>query len=184
LFQKRIYSIFLGTFIGKRKQTIFKKRWFDITNYSTYVFPPHYSSDIYCTVGLQTFLLPVSFSSLFINLADYMLFPVNLTMQRFTTEKQKENKRNVEGLVARSQLVIRTPRPLSPSLLTPCTTPPPLKLQEIPPIPAHPSTPRPCAKEWAQDLSSIWEYLCSTLLPGGGSSPPPTPHYHGSCLLC
>jgi hypothetical protein len=34
LFQKRIYSIFLGTFVGKRKQTILKKRWFDIT--STY----------------------------------------------------------------------------------------------------------------------------------------------------
>jgi hypothetical protein len=32
LFQKRIYSIFLGTLVGKRKQTIFKKRWFDITN--------------------------------------------------------------------------------------------------------------------------------------------------------
>jgi hypothetical protein len=31
LFQKRIYSIFLGTLVGKRKQTIFKKRWFDIT---------------------------------------------------------------------------------------------------------------------------------------------------------
>jgi hypothetical protein len=31
LFQKRIYSIFLGTFVGKRKQTILKKRWFDIT---------------------------------------------------------------------------------------------------------------------------------------------------------
>ncbi len=24
--------IFLGTFVGKRKQTILKKRWFDITN--------------------------------------------------------------------------------------------------------------------------------------------------------
>jgi hypothetical protein len=32
LFQKRIYSIFMGTLVGKRKQTIFKKRWFDITN--------------------------------------------------------------------------------------------------------------------------------------------------------
>jgi hypothetical protein len=32
LFQKRIYSIFLGTLVGKRKQTIFEKRWFDITN--------------------------------------------------------------------------------------------------------------------------------------------------------
>jgi hypothetical protein len=31
LFQKRIYSIFRGTLVGKRKQTIFKKRWFDIT---------------------------------------------------------------------------------------------------------------------------------------------------------
>jgi hypothetical protein len=35
LFQKRIYSIFGGTLVGKRKQTIFKKRWFDIT--TTYV---------------------------------------------------------------------------------------------------------------------------------------------------
>jgi hypothetical protein len=34
LFQKRIYSIFRGTLVGKRKQTIFKKRWFDITNSS------------------------------------------------------------------------------------------------------------------------------------------------------
>jgi hypothetical protein len=32
LFQKRIYSIFLGTLVGKQKQTIFEKRWFDITN--------------------------------------------------------------------------------------------------------------------------------------------------------
>jgi hypothetical protein len=32
LFQKRIYSIFLGTLVGKRKQTIFEKRWFDITS--------------------------------------------------------------------------------------------------------------------------------------------------------
>jgi hypothetical protein len=32
LFQKRIYSIFLGTLVGKPKQTIFKKRWFDITS--------------------------------------------------------------------------------------------------------------------------------------------------------
>jgi hypothetical protein len=32
LFQKRIYSIFRGTLVGKRKQTIFKKRWFDITS--------------------------------------------------------------------------------------------------------------------------------------------------------
>jgi hypothetical protein len=32
LFQKRIYSIFLGTLVGKRKQTILKKRWFDITS--------------------------------------------------------------------------------------------------------------------------------------------------------
>jgi hypothetical protein len=31
LFQKRIYSIFLGTLVGKQKQTIFEKRWFDIT---------------------------------------------------------------------------------------------------------------------------------------------------------
>jgi hypothetical protein len=31
LFKKRIFSIFLGTFVGKRKQTILKKRWFDIT---------------------------------------------------------------------------------------------------------------------------------------------------------
>jgi hypothetical protein len=31
LFQKRIHSIFRGTLVGKRKQTIFKKRWFDIT---------------------------------------------------------------------------------------------------------------------------------------------------------
>jgi hypothetical protein len=31
LFKKRIYSIFLGTFVGKQKQTILKKRWFDIT---------------------------------------------------------------------------------------------------------------------------------------------------------
>ncbi len=30
LFQKRIFSIFMGTLVGKRKQTIFKKRWFDI----------------------------------------------------------------------------------------------------------------------------------------------------------
>ncbi len=29
---KRIYSIFLGTLVGKRKQTISKKRWFDFTN--------------------------------------------------------------------------------------------------------------------------------------------------------
>jgi hypothetical protein len=35
-------------------------------------------------------------------------------MQRFTTEKQKENKRNVEGLVARPHLVIRTPVPYPP----------------------------------------------------------------------
>jgi hypothetical protein len=35
LFQKRIYSIFLGTLVGKRKQTIFKKRWFDITTIYT-----------------------------------------------------------------------------------------------------------------------------------------------------
>jgi hypothetical protein len=34
LFKKRIYSIFLGTFVGKRKQTILKKRWFDITTVS------------------------------------------------------------------------------------------------------------------------------------------------------
>jgi hypothetical protein len=33
LFQKRIYSIFRGTLVGKRKQTIFKKRWFDITSW-------------------------------------------------------------------------------------------------------------------------------------------------------
>ncbi len=33
LFQKRIYSIFLGALVGKRKQTIFKKRWFDITRH-------------------------------------------------------------------------------------------------------------------------------------------------------
>jgi hypothetical protein len=33
LFKKRIYSIFLGTFVGKRKQTILKKCWFDITTY-------------------------------------------------------------------------------------------------------------------------------------------------------
>ena len=32
MFQKRIYSIFRGTLVGKRKQTIFKKRWFDITS--------------------------------------------------------------------------------------------------------------------------------------------------------
>jgi hypothetical protein len=32
LFKKRIYSIYLGTFVGKRKQTILKKRWFDITS--------------------------------------------------------------------------------------------------------------------------------------------------------
>ena len=32
MFQKRIYSILLGTLVGKRKQTIFKKRWFDIIN--------------------------------------------------------------------------------------------------------------------------------------------------------
>jgi hypothetical protein len=32
LFQKRIYSIFLGTLVGKQKQTIFEKRWFDITS--------------------------------------------------------------------------------------------------------------------------------------------------------
>jgi hypothetical protein len=31
LFHKRIYSIFLRTLVGKRKQTIFEKRWFDIT---------------------------------------------------------------------------------------------------------------------------------------------------------
>jgi hypothetical protein len=35
LFKKRIYSIFLGTFVGKRKQTILKKRWFDITSTRT-----------------------------------------------------------------------------------------------------------------------------------------------------
>jgi hypothetical protein len=35
LFQKRIYSIFLGTLVGKRKQTIFEKRWFDITKLET-----------------------------------------------------------------------------------------------------------------------------------------------------
>jgi hypothetical protein len=35
LFQKRIHSIFRGTLVGKRKQTIFKKRWFDITSYGT-----------------------------------------------------------------------------------------------------------------------------------------------------
>jgi hypothetical protein len=34
LFQKRIYSIFWGTFVGKRKQTILKKRWFDIPTIS------------------------------------------------------------------------------------------------------------------------------------------------------
>jgi hypothetical protein len=39
LFQKRIYSIFLGTLVGKRKQTIFKKRWFDITNWKSSCFP-------------------------------------------------------------------------------------------------------------------------------------------------
>jgi hypothetical protein len=39
LFQKRIYSIFRGTLEGKRKQTIFKKRWFDITMSYTPVFP-------------------------------------------------------------------------------------------------------------------------------------------------
>jgi hypothetical protein len=33
LFQKRINSIFLGTLGGKRKQTILKKRWFDITTH-------------------------------------------------------------------------------------------------------------------------------------------------------
>jgi hypothetical protein len=32
LFQKRIYSIFLRTLVGKRMQTISKKRWFDITS--------------------------------------------------------------------------------------------------------------------------------------------------------
>jgi hypothetical protein len=38
LFQKRIHSIFRGTLVGKRKQTIFKKRWFDITTcYGTLV---------------------------------------------------------------------------------------------------------------------------------------------------
>ncbi len=31
-FQKRICSIFWGLLVGKRKQTISKKRWFDITN--------------------------------------------------------------------------------------------------------------------------------------------------------
>ncbi len=77
-------------------------------------------------LGLETFLLPVSFSALFIDLAGCMLFPVNPTMQRFTTEKQKENKRNVEGLVARPHLVIRTPsRPLPPLPFSPHAHPPP-----------------------------------------------------------
>jgi hypothetical protein len=40
LFQKRIYSIFLGTLVGKRKQTIFKKRWFDITSYYVLAIQP------------------------------------------------------------------------------------------------------------------------------------------------
>jgi hypothetical protein len=31
LFQNEYIRFFLGTLVGKRKQTIFKKRWFDIT---------------------------------------------------------------------------------------------------------------------------------------------------------
>jgi hypothetical protein len=33
LFQKRIYSVFWGTLVGKRKQTVLKKRSFDITTH-------------------------------------------------------------------------------------------------------------------------------------------------------
>ncbi len=35
LFKKWKYSIVLGTFVGKRTQTILKKRWFDITTSQT-----------------------------------------------------------------------------------------------------------------------------------------------------
>jgi hypothetical protein len=45
LFQKRIYSIFLGTLVGKRKQTIFKKRWFDITSWFPTVCSPEWFSN-------------------------------------------------------------------------------------------------------------------------------------------
>jgi hypothetical protein len=51
LFQKRIYSIFMGTLVGKRKQTIFKKRWFDITSTG----PPAYVCSLWCRTVRQPY---------------------------------------------------------------------------------------------------------------------------------
>jgi hypothetical protein len=59
LFQKRIYSIFLGTLVGKRKQTIFKKRWFDITTadpdpYQNLMDPQHCWMSAYLSTRTNT----------------------------------------------------------------------------------------------------------------------------------